>query len=342
MSKILLGLILALSVVQYTPLASAKKYSKKSKKKKKGIDNEITNARMRQASGSKNKWSFSGGLGYSGSNITNPFGAERINIYDPLGATGSTALSVSVGVRYRINPNLSLSSGTNISYYRPLRFLHESIDRSFSSYKLDEFNFNFNPNATLSYYGKVLNKQQSFSLSSDLATSTSNKANGYRGSINFNHSVIFNPFKKASLGFYTGIEKNFYKDCKKDNDCQNYLGADIDSVTALSQQSFLAVSIIPFFEYAITPKYSFRTVFNWFAASLRKKRIYEGCKQGDEGCLPTLSEKNKWQASITKSQSVGLGIAYSRDIYIYPNFQFNIKEIKPKLTVAAVSVSFSL
>lgn len=353
MSKILLGLILALSVVQYAPTTLAKgKVSKKAKaKKKKNVDDEITNARMRQASGSKNKWSFSGSIGYSGSNITNPLGAKRINIYDPLGTQGTTALSGSVGVRYRINPNSSLSTNTSISYYKPFRFLHESIDTSFSSYKLSEFNFNLNPNLTWAYYGKLFGKQQSFSVAVDLATSTANKGNGYVGGSNLNHSIIFNPAKKISVGAYTGFAYNVWKKCLTDNSCDNYLGAEVDSYSARAQQSFMSVSFIPFFEYAITPKYSFRTVFNWFAASYRKERFAEKCLSDpaitdEDNCFnwqdASLSVKNKWQAAITKSQSVGLGIAYSRDIYIYPNFQFNIKQVKPKLTVASVSVSFSL
>ncbi len=129
MLKIVFGFIFAFSVVQYTPTVMAKaKHSKKSKKKKKNVDNEITNARMRQASGAKKKWSFSGGLGYYGGSLTKPFGAQRINLYDPTGDPSITALSSSVGVRYRINPNSSISLGLGLTYYEPLRVFQGSID----------------------------------------------------------------------------------------------------------------------------------------------------------------------------------------------------------------------
>lgn len=357
MSKILLGLILALSFVQYTPTAIAKgKVSKKSKKKK-NVDDEITNARMRQASGSKKKWSFSGSAGYYGGSLTNPFGAERINLYDPTGDTSITSLSGSVGIRYRLNPNSSLALNLGMSFYEPLRIFHGSIDdigEKLKDYKLKDLVIS-SPSLSWSYYGKFFGKQQSFGLGVSVPTNVRAKRYGSLGSTSVSHSIIFSPKKKISIGVYTGFGYSFYKKCAA-NKCQNAKGENVSHNKALSQQTKMSAYFTPFFEYAITPKYSFRTVFSWFDFETRHKQP-GGCADAKAPEAPEpprkdcsnwiadagdFSETSEWGSSPTRTQSVGLGIAYSRDIYIYPNFQFNVKNIKPELSNVAISVNFSL
>lgn len=356
MSKVLLGLILALSFAQYMPTAiAADTTSKKAKsKKKKNVDKEITNARMRQASGSKKKWSFSGTFNYNGGSLTNPLGGERINLSDPTGDSGTTSASQSLGIRYRLNPNSSLSLGLGLAFYVPLHPFHGSIDEfgdRADIYKLKNIVIS-SPSLSWSYFGKFFGKQQSFSVGVDVPTNTRGKSYGYVGGFNLDHSIIFKPSKKTSAGFYTGFGYGYSKKCGE-NECQDADGDNVSAQRALSQQGDMSFSVIPFFEYAITPKYSFRTVFNWFAFQKRNEQVQaatcndvdnpdargDDCTNFSEG---EYAESTTWGASPTKTQSVGLGIAYSRDVYIYPNFQFNIEEIKPSLSNVAVSVSFSL
>lgn len=355
MLKILLGLILTLSFVQYTPTAIAKaKISKKSKKKKESVGDEITNARMRQASGSKKKWSFSGSTGYYGGSLANPFGAERINIYDPTGDPSITFLGGSVGIRYRLNPNSSLSLSLGLSFYEPLRIFHGSIDdveEKLKNYKLKDLVIK-SPSLSWSYYGKFFGKQQSLALTVGIPANVRAKSYGSLGGVSVDHSIIFNPKKKISVGVYTGFGYSFYKKCA-DTECQDSKGEDVTHDKALSEQKKMSAYITPFFEYAITPKYSFRTVFTWFDFEKSHKQAGQCADPGashleKEDCFDwndnagLYLETSAWGTSPTRTQSVGLGIAYSRDIYIYPNFQFNIKSIKPELSVVSVSVSFSL
>lgn len=76
-----------------------------------------------------------------------------------------------------------------------------------------------------------------------------------------------------------------------------------DDVAADSQRDY-GFGAYPFFEYVFNDTFNFRTVFRpWMYSHTRAQRAGE-------------------YMHIPWTQSVGLGIAITRDIFLYPNFQF--------------------
>jgi hypothetical protein len=92
--------------------------------------------------------------------------------------------------------------------------------------------------------------------------------------------------KHASLGFAASLGKDVYKG---DGPQGGYIN--------------LQAAFEPIFEYAITDAVSFRTVYRWWIMN-------------NIG-----NSNNVWQRAL-QSESIGIGWAITRDIYIYPNLQW--------------------
>jgi hypothetical protein len=89
------------------------------------------------------------------------------------------------------------------------------------------------------------------------------------------------------------------------------------------QQDY-GVALYPLAEVNISDKLNLRTVFRpW---------IFEHNRAQAFGNI----ERAPW------SQSVGLGISVTRDLYLYPNIQFQPLNIKPELTNVAISMNLNI
>lgn len=79
-----------------------------------------------------------------------------------------------------------------------------------------------------------------------------------------------------------------------------------EKITPARQRDYL-LGAYPFYEYSFSDKVNFRTVF-------RPWNVYHSrsMQPGEFRHIP-------W------TQSVGLGVAVTRDVYLYPNFQFNVE-----------------
>jgi hypothetical protein len=65
------------------------------------IDKEVTNARMRAASGSRSRYSLSSSLSWLGGRVADPFTEDRPNIVGDPSTETATSLSGSFSARYR-------------------------------------------------------------------------------------------------------------------------------------------------------------------------------------------------------------------------------------------------
>ncbi len=82
------------------------------------------------------------------------------------------------------------------------------------------------------------------------------------------------------------------------------------------------LGIYPFAEYAFNDNYSFRTVYR--GISFYTTRDAESTYRWDEA-----------------TQSMGLGVALTRDIYLYPNIQWVWRDIRSDLTNVALSANIN-
>lgn len=269
------------------------------------IDEEITNARMRAASGSRSKFSGSVSAYYDGGNLEDPLSATRPNLSgDPdvptfSGGGGSTSL------RYRMSPNHSFTAGVGFQMIQPLQ---SSEDNELAN----DFTIT-NPSVGYSYIGKVAGFQTSSGVSITLGTWEGWQDINAAGTDIDSSIGVSQTFTKAfgNSGFSAGLSFSAsvfqYSDSLEDN------------------ANAISAGIFPFAEYQFNDTFVARTVFGYF--NYRNKRRYDS----------TFKFTRAYEY-----QSVGLGIVASRDIWIYPNIQFIPDNLDVENTNVGVSLTMNM
>lgn len=250
------------------------------------IDEEITNAKLRAESGSKSKLSVSLTANYYGGSIEKPFSKDRPNpTNDPVAP--KVRMGGDVGLRYRMDKNQSVSAGTGYSVERPF---HEAKQGDVST-----------PFVTYNYATKIGKVQSITSGGVYLSTDSDEIEVGQVGQLNAAETMMMDiGATKASVGLvldgtYTHYTKRY----------QIVQPKDQDALPAERYQNDYELAAYPIIEYAFTDKVNFRTVFRpWIFRHARRKHSWE-------------FNKVPW------TQSIGVGFAVTRDIYLYPNFQYD-------------------
>jgi hypothetical protein len=251
------------------------------------IDQEITNRKLRAETGSKSRVSVSLTANYSGGSMEKPMDKNRPNpVRDPI--PPKTSLGGDIGLRVRLDKGNSLTFGTGYSLQRPF---HEAERGDISSPFVK-----FTNAAKLGVIQNVAEAQVT------VATNSDDLEIGTLGSVSADNTMIYDfGGSKSSLGVNFG---GFYTHYTKRDERVSVKGAPANIPAVAFQQDY-GVAIYPFYEYQISDKVNFRTVFRpW---------IFNHDRDADGFTF----EKRPW------TQSVGIGIAATRDIYLYPNFQFD-------------------
>ncbi|MGI4992193.1 hypothetical protein ACRXCV_06160 [Halobacteriovorax sp. GFR7] len=230
-SKLLMLILAAAMTVQTHAQEEAKS------KKDGDIDSEITNARLRAESGSKSPFSFSLSVGYSGGSITDPFDAERPNIYGNPEEQTATSIDGSFSARYRFSKNDSISLGAGFALYDP--WGHSVADVS-------------NPYIGYSRVYKLGIFQTISAVDYTHGTDDYWDVQNISGVVGLSHNMM------ASIkdtGFTLGVSIGF----------NQYLYEGLaENGTPKSAQTNYSVGLYPQLEYVFNDTYSFRTVFGYF------------------------------------------------------------------------------
>jgi hypothetical protein len=251
------------------------------------IDKEVRNPRLRAISGSKSKWSLSFALNYRGGTVSKPFGMYRPDIYGNPENERLTSFGGSLSGRYRFDRKNSVTLGFGFSYLAPFRD-DGDINR-------DQFNVD-NPGIGYSRIEKVGIFQISSGIDYIHGTAVSYKEQSLVGLVSLGLTFLTDFNASAfNLGLSIGLTDYFYDD-----------EAVVDD-----QRTLLSLGFYPFFEYKITQVLYFRTVFGFLNYEIIRS----------DGNMDLTSMR-----TTPHYQSLGLGIAASRDIYIYPNVQFLPKD----------------
>lgn len=287
--------------------------SKQSPKDSQDIDNEITNAKLRAESGSKSKWSMSFDLGYSGGNLQDPLGEVRPNYSGEAALNDVTNLAGDVGVSYRIDPKNRLSLTTGIAVYTPFQSRGEDM------LKLQEdggASAVSTPSVTYGHTTRIGTTQNSFSASYSHATDKySTDTLNQIGATTLSHTVLLDiAGSNWQPGLSTSVSYNIYNDEAQASDVIGGKGSRPD----------YGIGLYPFAEYAFNDTFSFRTVFR--PATYNHMRSDEA-----------LTFKKSMY-----TQSLGVGIAVTRDIYLYPNMQFAPENLKPELTNVGMNATLNV
>jgi hypothetical protein len=278
------------------------------------IDEEITNARMRAESGSKSKWSMSLDLAYTGGDTQKPFGMNRPNL--AVGEPGNqvqTSMDVGVSGRYRWSKNDSMTFGTSFGFMTPFQGDVDSNEN-----QMNVFDPGVGYNRTFAAGGL----QNSLTLAADFGTSDEAQAIERLGSTAFSATTLKSWKNGLATGISTTIAYRFYG---------NEAGEQTEGGTAArgfyggDRRTDWSLGIYPFAEYAFNDQYSLRTVFGYF----NWRHLY-----GDAQTTRLL------QTFVY--QSIGVGMALTRDLYLYPNIQFIPDDIRSDLTNVALSAQINI
>lgn len=276
----------------------------KADEKQGDIDNEITNAKMRAESGSKSQWSMSLDFAYAGGNLEDPLGKIRPNYSGEPSTNDITYLDGTIEGSYRINKNSRLGFGTGVSILTPLQSTDKEITTSTEAGGATEI---ATPYISYGYSGRVAGVQASASLSYSHYTA----------------DYQINDLKKfGSVG--AGITALFEIPNSNWQPGISLSGASYIATEGVTGTKDYEIGLYPFVEYAFNDMFSFRTVF-------RPATYYH-----------LIGEQDLTFGKSMYTQSVGLGIAVTRDLYLYPNMQFAPENLKPSLTNVGLNVTANI
>lgn len=281
------------------------------------IDDEITNARMRSTLGSKSKWSFKSSLSYQGSSIEKPFDTTKLSIQGAQFGKQMTYLGGNVGVNYRLSKAESLSFGTGVQINAPLEGdIWDDFDdpRSSTGGKMKRFEVS-SPYLTYSnaynYKGIQMITSVGYTHYTTKDAVSESAGQNMLGNINFDQTILGQVLVE---GLEVGA--SFYADYNI------FKGSSYTPAIAGERYQYM-IAVYPFLEYAFNDTFSFRTVFGYF-------QFYNM-----DGATKELDQADPYQ-------SMGIGISVTRDIYLYPNIQFNPQNIRSELTNVGLSMNLNL
>jgi hypothetical protein len=276
------------------------------------IDAEITNAKMRAESGSKSTWSIKANINYDGGNLEAPFGPNRPNYAGISSQDNNTDISGTVAVAYRWKKADTFRAGTGVLLVTPFQNTWEDVENSRGVRKSNIYN----PYLEYSKAMKLRGYQNIFDMSFTYYSRSAYQDAGYVGYYDVNHTALYKIEKSGwELGLNGDINYTFFKDAAVPSDTLQ------NSETGRSDYT---IALYPFGEYAFNDRYSFRTVFRFLTFDHYRS---------DPGA--TLVRE-------LYTQSLGLGIAVTRDIYLYPNMQFAPEHFSAGLTNVGLSTTINI
>lgn len=170
------------------------------------------------------------------------------------------------------------------------------------------------PYLTYTYVFKVGNVQNVLSSSLTVHSAKNNLDAKNTYSVDFTHTALMS-FDGSGwqVGLATTTGQEIYS---------SYLAYNSDEDQGNARAALSYFAFYPFTEYAFNDTYSFRTVYRGFEYFSNREsfNVY------------------KWKEA---TQSMGLGVAITRDIYLYPNIQWVWRDIRADKTNVALSANIN-
>jgi hypothetical protein len=279
------------------------------------IDNVLTNKNLRALSGSVSRWSFASQFNYNGGSAQNPMSQDRPNIADASATTIKSDLDGSLWLKYNLNPKDSLMAGFGIRWIAPLE------KNGPSNYDGTTFDA-INPEVQYQRIYKLSDIQAVLQVSFLQWTQADQTAYGYAQQLCVDQE---NMYEIEGSGFSLGASIwGLYQTFNKSGsygsspDSNNYV-SDLAAV-----QSDYGLSFTPILEYEITEKLNFRGT-----VGLAEYEHYRS--------------QTSWSFKHDKVvDSLGVGIAFTRDIVVTPSIQFLNDDIRADQTNLSVNSTINL
>ena len=252
------------------------------------ISQEVTNPLLRAQMGSMSKYSMSFSVGYSGGSLAEPLAATRPDIYGTPDVQNATRLDSGINVRYRWSKNDSVTFGTSVGVSTPFYGHVNNTTRRGRPARENQYQIGdptIGYNRTFAAFGM----QNSLSASASYGSSVESQRTNNLGTFGLSYTFLKSFSNGLTLGLTNGLS-----------------GFTYDGSPSRDGAPLFRASFLPFVEYRINDKFSLRTIsrYAWF------QHTY-----GETDGLD-------WDRMLG-SQSAGVQISLSPDIWIYPNMQWD-------------------
>lgn len=270
--------------------STAKIQKWKGEEKADKADELITNRRFRASNGSLSKYSMNMSLSYSGSSLSDPFAADRPNISNAGDTTSIAGINGAFNGSYRINSLNRINLGAGLQMLAPLNKTIDTDDpRAQKEFDDNQGELDVsNPFISYTHMNKFFGVQTIATATLRQYTASNLTDVGYQNEIAGSLNTMYNVGKTGfSFGALMLYSKYFFN-----KDDEAFLGSQNDVVFGFLPQA----------EYVINDTFNLRTIIrsHWYQ-NTNANRDFE-------------------KRPVT--QSVGLGISVSRDVFLYPNIQF--------------------
>lgn len=279
------------------------------------VDVMITNKQLRAESGSKSLWSLGSSFGYSGGSLRKPFDEDRPNIANTTATTDKALLDGHVEVKYNLVVRHSLSAGIGMRWIAPLA---KSGPKDYDGTHMDLAN----PYLGYQFLYNVGGMQSVLSAQSTFYTESNLVRLGYVSSLLVNQDSVFEIGETGlSIGFSVWGQYGFYNKSGEvgSPDDEGYI-EDIRD-----EQADYVFGLSPLLEYEINNTFNLRLVTNlWNFEHLRSE-----------------SHFNTYTRDRV-TQSLGLGISITRDIFVFPNVEFVPEDLRAEMTNVGITADINV
>jgi hypothetical protein len=300
-----------------TPNTSSVKASdvQKPDEQRKDQSEEITNARMRAEAGSKSKWSVKANLSYSGGSVEKPLDKLRPNYRSGVAQETRTSLGGTLAIAYRATDKATLRAGTGISVLTPFHNKDKELGQNHYENSGTRIMNVSTPYLELS---SAFRKDNLMLMPSATIAYFSEQRTREDMKKDFEVSADLTMVSELEgSNWQPGITASGYYDFHQDGK------QDFDVIGNDDARDDYGIGLYPFIEYAFNDRYSFRTLLGFSFTHVRS-----------ENADTFIKDK--------VYQSMGVGIALTKEVYLYPNVQFLPDDIRGDLTNVGVSTTFSV
>jgi hypothetical protein len=276
-------------------------------------DQLITNRNLRSLNGSLSTWSFASTWNYQGGDINNPIGSSRPNVTGSKDVALVQNLSGTVGISYRLTEVDRLTLGIGLQMASP--FSNEA-DSNFSESGKKEFNDTqgeldaSNPQLVYRRIMKPLGFQSILTATSTYYTQDALVDRGLESKNEVTLNSLYE-FGKSRFSAGVVLQSAFFTHNKDDQSLE-------------AVQPTFEFYALPITEYEINDLMNWRAVYRyyWYQQSRAQR-------------------SSEW-TTLEPTISTGIGFSITRDIFLYPNVQFNPEDVRADRTNVGMSANINL
>ena len=291
-----------------TDLAPAKKAPGEDK-----ADQLITNRNLRSLNGSLSTWSFASTWNYQGGDINKPVGSSRPNVTGSQDVALVQNLSGTVGINYRLTDTDRLTLGIGLQMASPFS---DTEDGKFTEKGRREFRKTqgeldaSNPQLTYRRVMKPFGVQSVLTVQSTYYTQDAMVDRGLE-SKNEAHVNALYDFGGSRFSAGLVVQGAVFTHSKDDQALQ-------------AGQAAYEFYALPITEFEISDLMNWRAVYryNWYQQNRAQK-------------------SSEW-TTLDPTISTGIGFTITRDVFLYPNIQFNPEDVRADRTNIGMSANINV